>query len=105
MDRQTNGDSRESYQIEIDRMGYEEEARKRLSRLMHRVVIIGSVVSGLIALVIICTTAYLSVNPLFIEGEIKIPEILGNWGGIILGFYFGTLFSLVKDWMQSSTKR
>lgn len=27
------------------------------------------------------------------------PSILENWGGIILGFYFGTFVSLLKEWL------
>jgi hypothetical protein len=36
-----------------------------------------------------------------------IPDELSNWGGIILGFYFGQFISIVKDYMgivQTSSK-
>lgn len=26
------------------------------------------------------------------------PTILENWGGLIIGFYFGTFVGLLKDW-------
>jgi hypothetical protein len=28
-----------------------------------------------------------------------VPEVLSNWGGIILGFYFGQFVNLAKDYM------
>jgi len=30
------------------------------------------------------------------------PSILENWGGIILGFYFGTFVGLLKEWLTGS---
>lgn len=27
------------------------------------------------------------------------PTILENWGGLIIGFYFGTFVGLLKDWL------
>ncbi|SEM72094.1 hypothetical protein [Palleronia pelagia] len=29
------------------------------------------------------------------------PTILENWGGLIIGFYFGTFVGLLKDWFGS----
>jgi hypothetical protein len=51
------------------------------------------IVAGLISLIVVGGVVFiaLSGNP--------IPEILGNWGGIILGFYFGQFITLVKDYI------
>jgi hypothetical protein len=36
---------------------------------------------------------------MFFVQDVKIPDVLSNWGGIILGFYFGQFVNLVKDFM------
>lgn len=56
------------------------------------------VVSSLIALVVIFSVAIL---PLFFEGA-PIPTVLQNWGGLIIGFYFGGFIGLLKDWSRES---
>ena len=52
-----------------------------------------SLVAGLISLIVV-----MSVVVIAITGH-AIPDVLSNWGGIILGFYFGQFISLVKDYM------
>ena len=50
-------------------------------------------VSSGIALLILGSTMYFKVkNP-----TAPIPEVLSNWGGIILGFYFGSFTTFAKD--------
>jgi hypothetical protein len=58
----------------------------------------GTLVSGAIALVIIVAVAILA-----IEGK-RVPDVLANWGGVILGFYFGQFMSLVKDYMAAESR-
>lgn len=56
------------------------------------------VVSSLIALLILGATMYFKVtNP-----TAPIPEVLSNWGGIILGFYFGSFTTFAKDFIFRS---
>lgn len=62
------------------------------------VVYVTVIVSSLIALVVIATVAFM---PLFRQGY-TIPETLQNWGGLIIGFYFGSFVSLLKDWSRES---
>lgn len=52
-----------------------------------------SVVAGLISVIIIVSVVILALT-----GK-EIPQQLSNWGGIILGFYFGQYITLVKDYM------
>jgi hypothetical protein len=59
-----------------------------------RLINVISVIAGLIALIII-----LSVVVIAVSGRGAIPPELSNWGGIILGFYFGQFINLVKDYM------
>ena len=65
-----------------------------------RMINIISLIAGLIALAVVA-----SVVAIAITGH-AIPDVLSNWGGIILGFYFGQFINLVKDYMgiiQSSS--
>ena len=41
--------------------------------------------------------------PIFKSG-FDIPVTLQNWGGLIIGFYFGSFVSLLKDWSRESVE-
>lgn len=56
-------------------------------------IMIISALSGIIAIIIVSSVTIIALN-----GGI-VPDVLANWGGIILGFYFGQFVSLVKDYM------
>ena len=72
-----------------------------LDQKTKRVVIYATVaVSSIIALLVICVAALL---PIFWPA-VKIPEALTNWGGLIIGFYFGSFVSLLKDWSRESVE-
>lgn len=58
-----------------------------------RMINVISLIAGIIAVAVIG-----SVITLAILGK-DIPDQLSNWGGIILGFYFGQFINLVKDYM------
>ncbi|WP_456623728.1 MULTISPECIES: hypothetical protein [unclassified Bradyrhizobium] len=58
-----------------------------------RMINVISLIAGIIAVAVIG-----SVITLAIIGK-DIPDQLSNWGGIILGFYFGQFINLVKDYM------
>ncbi len=62
------------------------------------VVYVTVIVTSIIALVIILTVAFM---PIWRQGY-TIPETLQNWGGLIIGFYFGSFISLLKDWSRES---
>lgn len=53
-------------------------------------------IGGIISVIVIGGVIVLSLN-----GS-PIPSELSNWGGIILGFYFGQMISLVKDYMGAT---
>jgi hypothetical protein len=57
-------------------------------------------VSSLIALVVIFVVALM---PLLRAGY-SVPDTLQNWGGLIIGFYFGSFISLLKDWSRESVE-
>ncbi|QDG79118.1 hypothetical protein [Labrenzia sp. PHM005] len=81
----------------------DEEQEKSRDRLVFRLVYLGFVISGLIAVVVIGGVIYLSLfGPTDTDGNrLEIPSVLENWGGIIVGFYFGTFVSLIKDYMKA----
>lgn len=58
------------------------------------VVIIITSVSSFIAVAVIAAAIYV---PIFSTDET--PPALENWGGLIIGFYFGTFVGLLKDWL------
>ena len=62
------------------------------------VIFISVAVSSLIALCVIFVVALM---PVFMSG-FEVPETLTNWGGLIIGFYFGSFVSLLKDWSRES---
>jgi hypothetical protein len=67
---------------------------KQIGRLIY----ILSTTAGLIALVVVASVVVLS-----LIGH-AIPPELANWGGIILGFYFGQFVTLLKDYMNLNTQ-
>ncbi len=63
--------------------------------LRRFVVITATIVASTIAIGIIFITALI---PFY--SDQNAPDQLVNWGGIIIGFYFGTFASLLKDWLS-----
>jgi uncharacterized RDD family membrane protein YckC len=64
--------------------------------VLRAVVVVISIISGVLALAVIVGVVILA----FIGREV--PEILGNWGGIILGFYFGQFFNLMQLFLKKN---
>lgn len=62
----------------------------RNADLGRLVALSGAVISGLIAVMIIGGVLYSAI----VLGAV--PEALVNWGGIIIGFFFGQFFSFVR---------
>lgn len=63
-------------------------------RTIFYVSTIGTVLAGLIALTVIVGVVFLSAR----DGNV--PDVLKNWGGIIIGFFFGQFFSLVQSMIK-----
>lgn len=58
--------------------------------VFSRVVLAITIISGILALAVVVGVVVLA----FIGREP--PDILANWGGIILGFYFGQFINLMQ---------
>gem|GEM_PF-6465040 len=59
---------------------------------------LGSAISGILALVIICVPI---IGPLFIENYVP-PKFIENWGGVIIGFYFGSFISQISNFLNQN---
>ena len=76
--------------------------QNRKNTLVFRLVYVGFLISGAIALLVIggvIIIAFLSVQR---GTDIKVPEVLANWGGVIVGFYFGAFITLIKDYIKGT---
>ena len=73
----------------------------RKNELVFRLVYIGFLISGAIALLVIGGVIAISLFSAFSGVKIPVPEVLANWGGVIVGFYFGAFVTLIKDYMKA----
>lgn len=70
-----------------------------LEQSTKRFVVFAAVtVSSIIALTVIFVVALMPI----LRAGYEIPDVLQNWGGLIIGFYFGSFITLLKDWSQES---
>lgn len=67
--------------------------------LIRWVVLIVVSVSSLIAL---ATIGAAILHPYY--STTQTPSILENWGGLIIGFYFGTFATMLKEWLTGKQK-
>jgi hypothetical protein len=72
------------------------------NRLVFYLVFVGFIISGLIALMIIGGVIWISIENAGRgkDNQINIPEVLQNWGGVVVGFYFGAFVTLIKDFIK-----
>jgi hypothetical protein len=68
-----------------------------MDRAIFFVSVIGTILAGLIALAVIVGVIFLSAR----DGNV--PDVLKNWGGIIIGFFFGQFFSFVQTMLRPAT--
>lgn len=62
----------------------------RKSAILLWIVASGSLIIGIISLSVVGAVIYTSVN------YNRVPEILANWGGLIIGFFLGNFFNLLR---------
>lgn len=68
---------------------------------LDKLVRMGFIISGIIAIIIVGGVIVLAMLAAFYGSDVvKIPSVLENWGGVIVGFYFGTFVSLIKDYIK-----
>jgi hypothetical protein len=66
-----------------------------IGRLIYAI----SLIAGIISIIVVVSVVVIAVVQIIFGLDSKIPDVLSNWGGIILGFYFGQFINLVKDYM------
>lgn len=65
--------------------------------LLRCVALVTISIASLISLLIIGAAI---LHP-YIDAYSNTPPILEKWGGLVIGFYFGTLAGLLKDWTSA----
>jgi hypothetical protein len=59
-------------------------------------------VAGMLALIIIGTICYTAVTP-GVSTDNKALVQLQNWGGVVIGFFFGSFFNLFTEALKNRT--
>ena len=81
------------------------EAQRARMRATEKMIWFITVVAGVISMIIIISVAIIAIAQIVIGNttpeRLVMPDVLVNWGGIILGFYFGQFATLLKDFMGS----
>lgn len=71
-------------------------ADEQRTSVIRIIIASGWLLTIIMSVVILGTSSYLMFN----GGEL--PKTLENWSSIIIGFYFGTFMSLLKDYANAS---
>lgn len=79
----------------------EENKMETKNDAVFKLVYLGFIISGAISLLVIGGVIVITLVNAFGDQEITVPSVLENWGGIIVGFYFGSFLGLIKDYMKN----
>lgn len=66
----------------------------KTQRYALMVVMFGMLLTGLIGLLVVGSVVYAAL----VQG--KVPDVLSNWGGIIIGFFVGQFFNFAKAFLE-----
>jgi hypothetical protein len=69
------------------------------SQYIGRMIWTITLVAGGISVIVVLSVVIIAITAMLMNRPGDIPDVLSNWGGIILGFYFGQFVNLVKDFM------
>jgi len=94
MQGQPEPQTAQGQQFELARLRIEKSAQY-VGRMISQITLI----AGLISIFVVLSVIGIAISGVILDKEPKIPDVLSNWGGIILGFYFGQFVNLVKDFM------
>jgi hypothetical protein len=85
----------QNYEFELAKMRIENSAA-----YVGKMIWLITFIAGGISVIVVVSVVVIAIVEVWAGSpEIKIPDVLSNWGGIILGFYFGQFVNLVKDFM------
>jgi hypothetical protein len=72
-------------------MPIDSNERGAIARSVSKVLVAQSWVSGILAFAIILSAVSIPLYGLYKGDEdIETPEVIKNWGGVVIGFYFGS---------------
>jgi hypothetical protein len=94
-------DTRADYPMSYSEQRYNIE-RMRIensTKYVGRMIWLITLIAGLISMIVVVSVVAIAIIGMQLKDPPKIPDVLSNWGGIILGFYFGQFVNLVKDFM------
>lgn len=69
-----------------------------LNRTISRILVVQSIVSGVFAMAVIVGAIVLAIVDNNTDESMK---LLQNWGGVIIGFYFGTAFTQISGLLNA----
>lgn len=70
---------------------YLEEMSKQGSQLLLWVVAAGAIILGIISIGIVGAVIYAAL------AYDRVPDVLVNWGGLIVGFFIGNFFNFIRS--------
>lgn len=70
-------------------------------KAVRSVLVVQAVVSAAIAILLIGGTVYLAASAKDPKAAFNALEILKNWGGVIIGFYFGTAYTQIATLVRA----
>jgi uncharacterized membrane protein AbrB (regulator of aidB expression) len=71
-----------------------EEGAVKTQRYALIVVMSGMLLTGLIGLLVVGSVVYAAL------AQGRVPDVLSNWGGIIIGFFVGQFFNFAKAFLE-----
>lgn len=84
------------------------EMQNARMRAIEKTIWLITVIAGAISLLVIVSVVIIALVQIGVSrttpDRLVMPEVLVNWGGIILGF-FGSVVTLLKDFMSTSQTR
>ena len=79
--------------------GLSGDAQAEITRALSRILVVQAITSGLVAIAIVVGAIYLSTRT---GGVDQAFTLLQNWGGVVIGFYFGTAYAQISGLVRAT---
>lgn len=80
--------------------GLEVNSQADIAKAVSRILVVQAVISGLLAISIVVGAIYLSTRTGGVESAFA---LLQNWGGVVIGFYFGTAYAQISNLVRATS--
>lgn len=80
-------------------VGLKGEAQADIVKAISQILVVQAVTSGLVAIAIVVGAIFLSMQS---GGATAAFELLKNWGGVVIGFYFGTAYTQISSLVSTT---